>query len=248
MAQSRAGRPGEFRTMLLDRFLDTSSERMARWFDLISMTRTLANISVSEIFHDRFDYRILAALSHRSRAEPAQQESGPFPRFRDHGNYFEYQVRDSAGAPEGAAPDDGALWFDYAADTGDGFNSSYWVACQLAQRRLAVRRSETGEDSSLSPLDLPRGRFLILGGDQVYPSASREAYENRFIKPFEAASYPVCPPDRLAAPHLYAIPGNHDWYDGLASFMNVFGDRRAIGGWRTVQRVSYFAIKLPHDV
>ncbi|MFO0577689.1 MAG: hypothetical protein U1A78_27095 [Polyangia bacterium] len=254
MAQSRAGRPGEFRTMLLDRFLDTSSERMARWFDLISMTRTLANISVSEIFHDRFDYRILAALSHRTRAEPAQQESGPFPRFRHHGSYFEYQVEESpGGAPEGAAPEDAAsedaaLWFDYAADTGDGFNSSYWVACQLAQRRLSVRPSETGEGASLPPLELPRGRFLILGGDQVYPSASREAYENRFIKPFEAASYSVCPPDRLAAPHLYAIPGNHDWYDGLAGFMNVFGDRRAIGGWRTVQQVSYFAIKLPHDV
>lgn len=249
MSQSRAGRPGEFRTMLLDRFMATSSERMARWFDLISMTRTLANISVSEIFHDRFDYRILAALSHRQRTEPAQQDSGPGPRFLHHGNYFEYQVDEApSGASSEAAQDKTALWFDYAADTGDGFNSTYWVACQLAQRGLSVRPSEAAEDGALPPLELPRGRFLLLGGDQVYPSASREAYENRFIKPFEAASYSVCPPDRLAAPHLYAIPGNHDWYDGLAGFMNVFGDHRAIGGWRTVQQVSYFAIKLPHDV
>jgi hypothetical protein len=238
--------------MLLDRFMDTSTERMSRWFDLLSMTRTLANISVSEIFHDRFDYRILAALSHRQRAEAAQQESGPGPRFLHHGNYFEYRLDDGLrGEGEGAPPAEPELWFDYAADTGDGFNPTYWVACQLAKRRLVVRPGEQSTDSSLPPanlLELPRGRFLILGGDQVYPSASRESYESRFIKPFEAASYSVCPPDRLSSPHLYAIPGNHDWYDGLASFMNVFGDRRAIGGWRTVQQVSYFAIKLPHDV
>ena len=46
---------------------------------------------------------------------------------------------------------------------------------------------------------------------------------------------------------LHALPGNHDWYDGLASFMQVFGDERAIGDYRTRQRSSYFAIKLPHQ-
>ncbi|MGH2944299.1 MAG: hypothetical protein ACRDLN_16165, partial [Solirubrobacteraceae bacterium] len=49
-------------------------------------------------------------------------------------------------------------------------------------------------------------------------------------------------------PDMYALPGNHDWYDGLVSFLRVFctGDKQ-IGDWRTRQRRSYFAIKLPND-
>ena len=36
---------------------------------------------------------------------------------------------------------------------------------------------------------LPRGELLVLGGDQVYPSASVEAYEDHFLGPFSAALY-----------------------------------------------------------
>jgi hypothetical protein len=45
-------------------------------------------------------------------------------------------------------------------------------------------------------------------------------------------------------PDLYAIPGNHDWYDGLTSFMRLFCQSSWIGGWRTHQRRSYFALQL----
>lgn len=45
---------------------------------------------------------------------------------------------------------------------------------------------------------------------------------------------------------MYAVPGNHDWYDGLSNFMEVFAEGRAIGQWRTQQHASYFAIKLPY--
>ena len=49
-------------------------------------------------------------------------------------------------------------------------------------------------------------------------------------------------------PTVYAIPGNHDWYDGLTGFMRLFGqDDRWLGGWRTNQTRSYFAVELPHD-
>lgn len=231
-----------FRTMLLDRFKETPSGAMSKWYDLLSMFRTVGDISVSEIFRERVDYRTLAALSHQNTGDSKEQEKGcKGPRFISHGSYFEYE----------AGTEGDSLWFDYAADTGDGFNSTYWVAYQLAQEKLKLRQRDPQTQVSL-PKDaaegLPRGRFLILGGDQVYPSASRDAYETRFVKPYEAASYTVCPPDRLCAPHLFAVPGNHDWYDGLASFMNIFCERRAIGGWRTAQQISYFAIKLPHDV
>ena len=45
---------------------------------------------------------------------------------------------------------------------------------------------------------------------------------------------------------VLAIPGNHDWYDGLVSFLGQFCARRAIGVWQSEQRRSYFAARLPH--
>ena len=48
-----------------------------------------------------------------------------------------------------------------------------------------------------------------------------------------------------APPDMYALPGNHDWYDGLTSFMRLFCQGGWVGAWRTRQRRSYFAVKLP---
>ena len=45
---------------------------------------------------------------------------------------------------------------------------------------------------------------------------------------------------------MFVLPGNHDWYDGLTSFLRMFAQGRSIGGWRTRQTRSYFAVQLPH--
>jgi hypothetical protein len=129
------------------------------------------------------------------------------------------------------------LWIDYAADLGDGFDSTYTVAWLLAQKQLAVRQGK-------QTLQLPRGDLLVMGGDQVYPTASFDEYSNRLLKPYEAALPHVPAPE---APDLYAIPGNHDWYDGLSNFSRIFCQKKWIGGWKTQQRRSYFAVKLPHN-
>jgi hypothetical protein len=131
--------------------------------------------------------------------------------------------------------DEGELWVDYVADTGDGFNASYSVAYLVAQPSLSIDGQQ-----------LPRGDVLVLGGDQVYPTASGQQYEDRFKGPFRAA-LPQPPPDR-PGPRLYAVPGNHDWYDGLTAFLRLFvrGHHGKVGGWRTRQSRSYFAVALPH--
>jgi len=128
---------------------------------------------------------------------------------------------------------DGELWFDYVADLGDGFDATYSMAYLVAAPQLTVHGHE-----------LPRGQLLVLGGDQVYPTASREAYENRFRGPYKAA-LPVAPTQR--PPTMYALPGNHDWYDGLTAFLRVFVrmETGSVGGWRTEQSRSYFAVELP---
>ncbi len=67
-------------------------------------------------------------------------------------------------------------------------------------------------------------------------------YENRTIGPYRAA-LPCAPGE---APELFAIPGSHDWYDGLVNFTSIFCRSHEIGGWRTSQARSYFALKLPN--
>lgn len=139
------------------------------------------------------------------------------------------------------------FWFDFAADTGDGWDSTYAVARLLAEPQLIL-----GENP------LPRARILVLGGDQVYPTPSEQDYVKRFVTPFnEAYSQHRWSPD--SAPDLYAIPGNHDWYDGLSAFLNLFCWRQIAGPWsaprrgkmiggrKTQQLRSYFALALPHD-
>ena len=141
------------------------------------------------------------------------------------------------------------FWLDYVADTGDGWNSTYAVARLLAEPALQPERCEES---------LSRARVLIMGGDEVYPTSSREDYEAKLVAPYVQASRRDDWPADFS-PDLYAIPGNHDWYDGLSAFLNLFcwrqlktawsdpRDGHHIGGWRTRQTRSYFALELPHD-
>jgi len=137
------------------------------------------------------------------------------------------EVADRSGEAE--------LWFDYVADLGDGWNSTYTVARLLATEELEL--DWDGETHSTE-----RGRILIMGGDQVYPVPKAAEYENRMLGPYRSAL--PCATD--PAPELFAIPGTHDWYDGLVNFSSIFCLNRWIGGWRTSQRRSYFALKLPN--
>jgi hypothetical protein len=127
------------------------------------------------------------------------------------------------------------LWIDYVADLGDGFDSTYSVARLMAQPSLTV---------SLDARDYltQRGHLLILGGDQVYPTASYAEYRRRFVQPYHAA---LPRADDADPPAIFAIPGNHDWYDGLVNFSRVFCQKSWVGGRKTQQERSYFAVKLP---
>jgi hypothetical protein len=155
--------------------------------------------------------------------------SGTFGKFADK---REIQREAQDGLDYSATRGD--LWVDYLSDTGDGWEATYTMAWLLAQPALEA----DGET-------LPRGRILLLGGDQVYPSATPEQYEDRFIGPFASALPSTEHPDK---PDMFALPGNHDWYDGLVSFLRVFCTKQGwIGGWKTRQRRGYFGLELPND-
>ena len=106
-------------------------------------------------------------------------------------------------------------------------------------------------------IGLDAGEFLIMGGDQAYPQSSALEYQHRLIDPYNWAFTPGSEDGSGGAERkLFALPGNHDWYDGLGAFDSLFcsardriseGDGKLIGGWRCKQHRSYFAIRLPHD-
>ncbi|WP_425965223.1 metallophosphoesterase family protein [Streptosporangium sp. DT93] len=86
-------------------------------------------------------------------------------------------------------------------DTGEGDSSQYAVVPGMLR---------IGEGTS----------FAVVASDVVYPTGSGNEYEDKFFRPFQ--DYP--------AP-IYAVPGNHDWYDGLGGFMRVFCDARPPKGF-----------------
>ncbi len=140
------------------------------------------------------------------------------------------------------------IWIDYVSDTGDGFNSTYTVADLVTQTlnvKLNPNYAGDRKDESVYP-ELPAGHLLILGGDQVYPTPSMIEYETRFKIPFGAASKKHQKDDHIDR-KMFAIPGNHDWYDGLGNFIKLFCQKRRIGNWQTEQKRSYYALQLPHN-
>jgi hypothetical protein len=133
-------------------------------------------------------------------------------------------------------PATGEFWFDYVSDIGDGFDATYSVASLLASDL------DVPEAGGV----LPHGNVLVMGGDQVYPFGDVEAYEQRTTDVYATALPEPAGGTTPDSPALYAIPGNHDWYDGLTAFLRVFGQQASIGGWCTRQKRSYFALDLPH--
>ena len=132
---------------------------------------------------------------------------------------------------------EGPVWVDYVSDTGDGFDATYAVAAVLARTRVELAtRDAPGLHHPTS-----RGRLLVMGGDQCYPSGTVQGYEDRLVGPYRAALPEVLPESE--APFLQVIPGNHDWYDGLTAFQRTFCQGRWVGGWRSRQSRSYFATR-----
>jgi uncharacterized membrane protein HdeD (DUF308 family) len=88
----------------------------------------------------------------------------------------------------------GDFSFIVIGDTGEGDASQH----SLRDQYLKVVRTEDG-------------RFVIVSSDVVYPAGAMRDYEAKCWLPFMGTTRPV-----------YAIPGNHDWYDALEGFAATF--------------------------
>ena len=64
-----------------------------------------------------------------------------------------------------------------------------------------------------------RPGFVLIASDVVYPAGDVDDYSDAVYRPYRSED----PHFRVEAPVL-GLPGNHDWYDGLAGFMFHFGE------------------------
>ena len=179
---------------------------MVGWYDPRVLAHSAYQVAIANVFGRHSDTRLIEAL--------ASQPQG----------IFDYAA---ANSPQSD------FWFDYTADTGDGWNSTYAVADALAQPELSLEHHGKPE--------LTRsGKVLVFGGDEVYPYPSRNEYDVRTETPYRLAFAGRPRPD------VFAIPGNHDWYDSLVAFSRTFcRPERGFAGCPTRQTRSYFALKLP---
>jgi hypothetical protein len=77
-------------------------------------------------------------------------------------------------------------------DTGEGDESQFALVPSLL---------EVGKDT----------HFMVICSDVVYPAGDVNEYRDKFFIPYKGYPKPI-----------YALPGNHDWYDGLNGFMVHF--------------------------
>jgi hypothetical protein len=213
-----------------------SRQKMTGWYDPVRLVSVGIRVAEATVFGKMFDRReLIASLD-------------PFDRSDFDANF-------DFSSPSHFAPD-GNFWLDFCADTGDGWRSTHAVAGLLARSELRPAQSPQGE-SPTGPL--LQGRVLVFGGDEVYPTASKEDYEAKLRAPFADANQREAGVRKWHDRFLFALPGNHDWYDDLTAFAHLFCNRhpsrtgsaaspgRNVCGRETRQTRSYFALKLPHN-
>jgi hypothetical protein len=209
---------------------------MTGWYDPRRLVAIGIRVAEATVFGKMFDRReLIAALD-------------PFDRTDFDANF------DFSSPSHFAA--DGNFWLDFCADTGDGWRSTYAVARLLARSELHPAQNPQGEPP-VGPL--LQGRVLVFGGDEVYPTPSPEGYDTKLRAPFADANQREAGVRKWYDRFLFALPGNHDWYDDLTAFARLFCRRhpsrngsaaspgRSVCGRETRQTRSYFALKLPHN-
>src|SRR5690348_9418970 len=120
---------------------DLKKRKMTGWYDPVQLSKTALEVVISTIFGRNADRRILQAL-----ADPGNLRKKCYYEVTGHS--------------------DKEFWFDYIADVGDGFNSTYTMAYFLTRPALTLKvRERSGQSSSSKDLyGTERGQMLILGG------------------------------------------------------------------------------------
>lgn len=117
------------------------------------------------------------------------------PTGRTRGRWV--KQRTDAGAPADMVvrrDDPDRFSFMVLGDTGEGDDPQYAVVPGFL---------EVSQDT----------RFAVVASDVIYPVGAVGDYGTKFFRPYQDYQAPI-----------YAVPGNHDWYEDLHGFMRVFCD------------------------
>ncbi|MEP6635317.1 MAG: AzlD domain-containing protein [Acidobacteriota bacterium] len=143
------------------------------------------------------------------------------------------------------------FWFDYLSDTGDGTTATYSIAYLCLNNLWMKQRWEHMPDPAEAGVQLecfkkegdayserlPRGEFLMVGGDTSYHLSDYATLHLRFQNPFTWAYDDLSGDlkkvnkkidDEASRANggnrrpLFGIPGNHDYYDMLDGFRRQF--------------------------
>jgi hypothetical protein len=89
---------------------------------------------------------------------------------------------------------------------------------EQAREPSFVVLGDTGEGDGSQTAVVPgllvagaRADFTVICSDVIYPAGDAEDYPGKFFRPYADVAGPI-----------YALPGNHDWYDRLSGFMAHF--------------------------
>lgn len=215
--------------------------KMVGWYSPRLLLKAAVEVIVSSLFGQHADQRTVQALT--GKACLIDYSSGTRKDIPVDAEPV------SAAAPEGMPEVEepvGEFWFDYVADVADGWDSTYSVAWLLSREELDLQVYQAPDSASHN---VQRGKLLFFGGDLVYPTASREEYARRLTAPYTTAFNDGVAREETG---VFAIPGNHDWYDSLRSFSRLFFTEGSFvdapqSPSVTPQKRSYFAVKLPHQ-
>lgn len=181
------------------------------------------------------------------------------------------------------------FWFDYLSDAGDGSKAMYTIAyltlssvwTKLDKNTLSLPADEDQrevitlkkEGDDVYKYELPRGRFLFIGGDTCYHSADYLSLVDRVQRPFVYAYQDLKKRKLIDDTHerrpVFGIPGNHDYYDQVDGFRRQFrkptrpegplppeeGPYKSgrgfasltLAGFKRVQEATYVALRLPFN-
>ena len=115
-------------------------------------------------------------------------------RARNYRPSLEGSLENRLFAVEPPGVQEQSFCFVVIGDTGEGDASQFALHHQL----LKVTQE-------------PAVKFALVSSDVVYPSGEMKDYESKFYLPFKGITQPI-----------YALPGNHDWYDRLEAFIANF--------------------------
>lgn len=163
-----------------------------RWYGITSLMGHLRNLTARAIATESVDTRDWM------RAEPPAAMLAFAARM----------LGGDAAAPHLAGALGRPLWIDFVADSGDDRDVSAAVGAMVASV------FELAEDGGTRAL--PRGDVLLLGGDVAYPVATADEIYRRLVLPWNESLRRIGASAERRV--LLAVPGNHDWYDGLDGF------------------------------